>query len=135
MTDFSAGSPHGIPQFQLKEIRKLADQYVSKSIGELIADIDGHVTSAAAAKLEYPMVNVPLATLIGERLKAALAQWDSLNDPQQFWLLGAIGYFVASDDEEDDFRSPIGFEDDAEVFNACIRFADHEQLVVTKEEF
>ena len=135
MPETPTGSPHGIPKFQLTKIESLAQSLVGKSIAELTSDIDKHVSLATAAKAEYQMLNLSLATLIGERLKSALGYWDTFNESQQFWILGAIAYFVDSDDEEDDFRSPIGFEDDAEVFNACIRFAGHDDLVIDKEDF
>ena len=135
MPDNPAGTPLGIPKFQLNEIRSLAENYVDKTTEELIKDIEGHVDLAAAAKKEKDIVNLKLATLIGERLKSAIGHWGELTEEQTYWMCGAIGYFAASDDEEDDFRSPIGFEDDAEIFNACVRFAGHEELVITKEEF
>ena len=128
-------SPPGIPKFQLAQIKSLTTDFVGKSVLELINDVDAHVALAAAAKADHPMVNVELATLIGERIKSALGYWSELNETQQFWMLGAVAYFAACDDEEDDFRSPIGFEDDAEIFNACVRFADHEELVINKEDF
>lgn len=128
-------TPTGIPKFLLKKIEELAQGYVGKSVSELISEIDNHVALATAAKAEFQMLNLKLATLIGDRLKSAVGHWDSFDEPQQLWMLGAIGYFVDSDDEEDDFRSPIGFEDDAEVFNACVRFTGREELVIDKEDF
>ena len=62
-------TPPGIPNFQLKAIKILAQSYIDKSISDLEADVDNHVTLAAAAKAEHPMLNLKLATLIGERLK------------------------------------------------------------------
>ena len=38
---------------------------------------------------------------------------------ERSWLGGAVLYFTTSHDVEPDFISPIGFEDDAEVVNAC----------------
>ena len=35
-------------------------------------------------------------------------------------LADAVDYLVRTDDEEDDLRSPIGFEDDAEVVEAAL---------------
>ncbi len=36
-------------------------------------------------------------------------------------LTDAVTYLVRTDDEEDDFLSPISFEDDAEVVEAALR--------------
>ena len=135
MPETPNGSPHGIPKFQLTSIESLAQSLVGKSVPELTSEIDSHITLATAAKADFQMLNLSLANLIGDRLKLALGHWGNFNESQQFWMLGAIAYFVHSDDEEDDLRSPIGFEDDVEVFNACIRFAGHGDLVINKEDF
>jgi hypothetical protein len=34
-----------------------------------------------------------------------------------------VDYLLRTDDEEDDLRSPIGFDDDAEVIEAALRRA------------
>jgi hypothetical protein len=36
-------------------------------------------------------------------------------------LIGAVDYLVQTDDEENDLRSPIGFDDDAEVVEAALK--------------
>ena len=57
-----------------------------------------------------------------------------LADASQFWLRAAIYYF-AHDDDEPDFSSPIGFEDDAEVLNACLRLAGRDDLCLKPEDY
>ena len=54
---------------------------------------------------------------------------------QQYWLRGAVGYFVSSNDEEPDFDSPIGIEDDVEILNACLQFAELDSLCLRVEDF
>ena len=53
-------------------------------------------------------------------LTEALESWDNLDDEQRAVLVDAVRYLVRTDDEEDDLRSPIGFEDDAEVVEAAL---------------
>ena len=40
-----------------------------------------------------------------------------------------------SEDDESDHLSPIGFEDDAEVLNACLRFANLPELCLKTEDY
>lgn len=127
--------PAQIPKFQRDQIESLVQNYLDKSTADLISDVNNHVSLALDAQTDHPMVNVGLATLIGERIVALIGHWENLTEPQRFWVRGAVGYFAASDDEEDDFRSPIGFEDDAEIFNQCALFSGHEELVIAKEEY
>lgn len=55
--------------------------------------------------------------------------------PGRAWLAGAILYFAQSNDGEPDLTSPIGFEDDTEVLNACLRFAHLEALCLNPEDY
>ena len=43
------------------------------------------------------------------------------NPTQRALVSDAIRYFVQTNDEEDDLRSPVGFEDDTEVVEAVLR--------------
>jgi uncharacterized membrane protein YkvA (DUF1232 family) len=53
----------------------------------------------------------------------------------QPWLAGAVHYFTSGSDCEPDFTSPIGFEDDVEVLNACLRLAGLSHLSLKPEEY
>ena len=64
----------------------------------------------------------PRRSAIGCR--AAGAHWDRLPQHARPWLKGAMAYFAAADDDVPDFGSPIGFEDDCEVLNACLGWPD-----------
>jgi hypothetical protein len=45
-----------------------------------------------------------------------------------------ILYFSSANKEEDDHKSPIGFDDDAEVINACLRVAGRNDLCINPED-
>jgi hypothetical protein len=44
-------------------------------------------------------------------------------------------YYANADDAEADLTSPIGFEDDVEVLNACLRFARLDELCLNPEDY
>lgn len=90
-------------------------------------------TSAAFRK--NPLINLRLATAICDRLENVAGTWDDLSPEARFWLGGAIIYFTISDDDESDHLSPIGFEDDAEVLNACLQLANLPELCLKIEDY
>jgi hypothetical protein len=69
------------------------------------------------------MINLRLASAIVTVLEDLSSNWDSLQKNHVWWLQGAMHYFATSNDDEHDFHSPLGFEDDAEILNACLKFA------------
>lgn len=81
------------------------------------------------------MVNVALAEAITAIYANLLSRWPSLSTMATPWLKGAMLYFVETDDDDPDFDSPIGFEDDVEVLNACLRMAGLEELCLNPEDF
>ena len=81
------------------------------------------------------LVNLRLAEALGSACESALNGWADLPVDAQSWLIGAMRYFAQSADAEPDFASAIGFEDDAEILNACLCFAGLKELCVTPEDF
>ena len=81
------------------------------------------------------MINARLAAAICDVIRSVVADWDNLPIAGQPWLRAAMYYFAHSDDDQPDFTSPIGFEDDAEVLNACLRFAEREELCLKPEDY
>ena len=81
------------------------------------------------------MINVRLAEAIIVQFMTATDHLSQLPTNEQYWLAGAMLYFSTLDDSEPDFSSPIGFEDDTEVLNACLRFAGLDQLCLRPEDY
>jgi uncharacterized membrane protein YkvA (DUF1232 family) len=81
------------------------------------------------------IINLHLATAIVEVIERVVGDWDSLPANARSWMAGAMHYFSKSNDDEPDFSSPIGFEDDAEVLNACLRFAKLDDLCLNVEDY
>lgn len=94
-----------------------------------------HLERTRAAHAQNRLVNVRMAAGIVHVLETLLRDWDSLTDDHAFWLRGAMHYFSTSLDDEPDFQSPLGFEDDAEILNACLRFAGRSDLCLNAEDF
>ena len=105
------------------------------TLAELRTVAQGHLEATARAHQQNPMVNLRLATAICEVVDRIGLCWDDLSPDARAWLGAAILYFAQSDDDEPDLSSPIGFEDDTEVLNACLRFARRDDLCLNVEDY
>jgi hypothetical protein len=76
-----------------------------------------------------------LATAIADVAESLLSEWESIAKEHRNWFGGAILYFADSRDNEHDFSSAIGFEDDAEVLNACLKHAGRTSMCIEIEDF
>ena len=125
----------GLSRDQLGRLSRLAEQAAVNSPNELIRLVRDHLEDTRAAYNTNRVVNLRLATAIFETIEKVISQWDSLTAEHRDWLTRAFLYFASSDDDEPDFQSPIGFEDDTEVLNACLRFAKLNDLCLSVEDY
>ena len=88
------------------------------------------IASAANA-----LVNFRMAEAIVAVARQVCSSWDDVPTHARYWLRAAIAYFTTSDDSEPDFDSPIGFEDDLEVLNACLKLAGRSDLYLRPEDY
>ncbi|MBM4088244.1 MAG: hypothetical protein FJ276_02255 [Planctomycetes bacterium] len=102
---------------------------------ELLLAAEVHLERVRAAHKRDCLVNYRLAAAMLNVMQTVVADWAALPPSSQPWLLGAMNYFVEYDDEEPDLKSPIGFEDDAEVLNACLRLAGRDGLCLNTEDY
>ena len=79
-----------------------------------------HLEHVRAAARDNEFVDAAEAVRLHMLLAEALVSWERLDGGQREVLADAVHYLVRTDDEEDDLRSPIGFEDDAEVVEAAL---------------
>lgn len=128
-------NPTGLGREQIEMLTAYANSGESILPTELANHASQHLSLAIHAHAENRMVNIRLCRAITEAIHAALPLWPSLTPPRRYWLSGAILYFSKCNDDEPDFQSPIGFEDDAEILNACLRFAGLERLCVNPEDY
>ncbi len=128
-------SPSGLGREQLRRLTDFADQAAGLSHDDLRAMVANHIGQAREVAEHQPLVNVRLASALADAIAKVLADWAMLPEHARPWLLGAVLYFVKSADSEPDFASPIGFEDDASVWNACAKLARRDDLCVRPEDF
>lgn len=79
-----------------------------------------HLEHVRTAARDNEFVDAAEAVRLHLLLTEALESWDALDAEQRTLLTDAVAYLVRTDDEEDDLRSPIGLEDDAEVIEATL---------------
>jgi uncharacterized membrane protein YkvA (DUF1232 family) len=82
---------------------------------ELRRLVTAHQKRAEQAAVADPFVDLARATQVADACLALLDALPTLPDDHRSWVAAACLYFVDEDDEEDDFASIVGFDDDAEV--------------------
>ena len=135
MTTFFDFKTAGLSQSQFDKLSKLAHMASTPDSDQLLIDVRQHFEQTRVAQASNQMVNLRLASAIVDVIERVSGDWDSLSDNCQIWLAAAIQYFSDSNDDEPDFKSPIGFEDDVEVLNACLRFAKLGHLCINVEDY
>lgn len=112
-----------------EHLRRLAAQPVDDA-DALRRRVDAHLDAAEAAAAESAFVDIQLARRIAASCQALLEASAAMPEAHRRLALGACRYFTASDDDEDDFDSIIGFEDDAEVVNHVAARIGRDDLIV-----
>ncbi|GAA4785629.1 hypothetical protein GCM10023200_19460 [Actinomycetospora chlora] len=79
-----------------------------------------HLALVRLAAQDNEFIDVRRAEELHDLLGRALDALPDLDVQQRRELASAIDYLVRVDDDEDDLRSPIGFDDDAEVVEAAL---------------
>lgn len=69
-----------------------------------------------AAKAD-PFVDVSRSDQVAAACLALLDQLPSLTQAHHRWVGAACRYYISEEDQDDDFTSIVGFDDDAEVLN------------------
>jgi uncharacterized membrane protein YkvA (DUF1232 family) len=127
--------PSGLTRTQFDRLSTYAGRAAGLVPSQLLQEAQRHLDRARVAHSHNHLVNVRLATAICEIFAEVVNRWESLAPHAWTWLAGAFLYFAKRDDDEPDFRSPIGFEDDAEVLNACLRLAHLDELSLRPEDY
>ncbi len=87
----------------------------ARSRGDLENLVRAHLQRAEEAAAKDPFVDCDRARSVAGTCIALLDALPTLSDASAAWVRAACLYFADPDDEEDDFDSVIGFDDDAEV--------------------
>lgn len=127
--------PTGISRKQFAALVEHASRSETLEPQELLRRVHLHLDDSRFAHSRNRIVNLRLATAIAEVAESLLSVWDSIAKEHRNWFGGAILYFADSRDNEHDFSSAIGFEDDAEVLNACLKLAGLTTMCIEIEDF
>jgi uncharacterized membrane protein YkvA (DUF1232 family) len=127
--------PSGLSRSQFNRLSALANDASCHTPTDILKEAQCHLEKVRKAYAQNHMINLRLATALCETIAEAARRWEMISENQRSWLAGAFMYFVTRNDDEPDFSSPIGFEDDTEVLNVCLRFAQLDDLCVDVEEY
>jgi hypothetical protein len=86
-----------------------------QSVASLRGLVTAHVTTARSHAAQTALLDLDLAERLAAQCLELLTHHSTRAEPDQRLIQAACLYFAATDDEESDFTSLIGFEDDAEV--------------------
>ncbi|MES5265446.1 hypothetical protein [Priestia megaterium] len=109
----------------LKEYRSL---YISPNI--LKQQVNRYLERIEAEISHNEFINLPLAKRIVEVSLDLLNVYDQHSKEEQEFIHSAIHYFLNANDDEEDLYSPLGFDDDAEIINECLRLLNKENLTI-----
>lgn len=124
-----------LTRWQFERLAEYARDMPDPSPGDLLQETQDHVNRAREVYARNRLINLPLVTAIAGTIAQVVDRWDAVPTESRPWLAGAVMYFVRSDDDEPDFNSPIGFEDDTEVLNACLQLAKLDDLCLNVEDY
>jgi uncharacterized membrane protein YkvA (DUF1232 family) len=127
--------PSGLPRSQFSRLNEYVNRASTFTPVQLLEEANIHFQETYAAYQKNRMINLRLAKAIRDTIEKVVSDWNSLPAPSQSWLAGAILYFAKSNDDVPDFTSPLGFEDDVEILNACLKFAQLDKLCLNPEDY
>ena len=96
----------------------------------LIQQVQCYWDKIEAASVVKPLLDCDVADKIRNSLAIALQEFDAFSLDDKAWIAAAVFYFIQSDDDEHDFDSPVGFDDDAEVVSAVMAMIGRQDLVI-----
>ena len=113
----------------------MADAVTVASVAELLRQVEEHANEARRAHTRSRLINVRFADAIRDAFRTVVNDWDRIPVEAHYWFRGAMRYFTICNDDEPDFRSAIGFDDDSEVLNACLQMAGRDNLCLNPEDY
>ncbi len=106
-----------------------------QSLGALIESSNQYASKISELSKSNAMINLKLVKVIQSTIQKLEKGWPNFDADQKRWLSAAINYFIDKEDDSPDLDSFIGFEDDAEVLNACLEFAGREDWEIKIEDY
>lgn len=127
--------PEGLTRKAFDMLGKCSKEFTDLSKVELLGNARAYLDNIRRAHEKNIFVNFKLAEAIFNTMESVVAQWDILPSFCQPWFKGMMKYFTLTTDLENDLTSPIGFDDDADMLNACLRLAGRDDWCINPEDF
>ena len=128
-------SPEGLTQKEFETLTKCSKEVENFQAEQLLNQAEAHLKRIRMLHSKYLHINVRLAEAIVYTFQDIFNDWENIPPHARSWCRGMVQYFCVSDDDEHDFSSPLGFNDDAKIMNACLRLAGREDLCINPEDF
>ncbi len=128
-------SPSNLTRSQFDRLRECAIGAEAFSPTDLLTAAKQHLERTRAAYAANRLINLRLASAIVSVLEGLVPGWGALGSHDAWWLRGAMHYFATCNDDEPDFQSPLGFEDDLEILNSCLHFIGRSDLCLNAEDY
>lgn len=110
----SSDSPYLIPLALRDAVDELRRQPLADP-DDLRRRVTAYIARVRSVAAGVPEVDLDRAERVARICLALLDDWPTLAPEQRGWVQAACGYFVRAEDDEDDFVSVVGFDDDDEV--------------------
>ena len=127
--------PEGLTQKEFDTLTLCSKEVANFQVEQLLDQAEDHLKRIRMLHSKNLYINVRLAEAIVRTFQDFFDDWENIPQHARFWCRGMVRYFCVADDDEHDFSSPTGFEDDAEIMNACLRLAGREDLCINTEDF
>ena len=127
--------PEGLTQKEIDTLTKCSKEVADLQPEQLLDQAKSHLKRIRMLRSRNPHINVSLAEAIVGAFQNFFNDWENIPTHARPWCRGMVQYFCISDDDEHDYFSPTGFNDDAEIMNACLRLAGREDLCVNPDDF
>jgi len=127
--------PEGLTPKEFDALKRCSKEVADFQPEQLLAQARSHLKRIRMLHSKNLHINVRLAEAIVRAFQNIFSDWENVSPHARSWCRGMVQYFCVSDDDEHDYFSPIGFKDDAEVMNACLRLAGREDLCINPDDF
>jgi uncharacterized membrane protein YkvA (DUF1232 family) len=127
--------PEGLTAKEFSLLSQCVDKTAAIAPAELLSCSAAHLEKIRQAHAQNAFINLKPAEAICLVFNIIIQAWDDLPPHSHSWLKGMMEYFSLSSDLESDFTSPIGFDDDVKIMNACLKLANREDLCLNAEDF
>lgn len=110
-------------------LRRLARQTLEPDVPRLLAAIDAHEAAAERHLSQNEFLDIEKCRSLARLARALVHSLASLPEPRRRVATMAVCYFAVVHDSEDDFGSPIGFDDDEVVLRSAAELCGLEELL------